>query len=184
MSRAPEAIALIEVASIARGYVALDAMAKRARVVVKVARPVSPGKLLVLFGGDVASVGESLEAAREACGSLLVDELFLPYAHAGLLAAVDGVVTPEPGESVGIVEMATVASTLEAADVALKTTEVGVLRMHLAVGIGGKGYFTLAGALGGVQAALEAVRAAARPDKVVGIELIAQPHLEVRGFLG
>lgn len=184
MSSALEAVALVEVASIARGYVALDAIAKRAQVVVKAAKPVTPGKLLILFGGDVAAVGESLEAAREAAGSLLVDELFLPYAHAGLLAAVDGAVVVEPGESVGIVEMSTVAATLQAADVALKATEVSVLRLHLAIGIGGKGYFTLAGGLADVEAALEAVREAARLDRVVGIELIPRPHLEVRGFFG
>lgn len=178
-----EAVALVEIASIARGYVALDAIAKRARVSVKLARPVTPGKLVILFGGDVASAAESLEAAREVAGSLLVDELFLPFAHAALLPALDGAVAPEPGDAVGVVEIATVASTLRAADVALKACDVAVARVHLALGIGGKGYFVIAGPLADVEAALEAVRGEISVDKVVGIELIAQPHGEVRGFL-
>lgn len=184
MSGAYEAVALVEVESISRGYVTLDAIAKRARVTVKLARAVTPGKLIILFGGDVADVGESLEAAREAAGAQLIDELFLPYAHRSLLSAVDGVVQPAPGESVGVVELSTVAATLEAADVALKATDVSVVRMHLAVGIGGKGYFTLAGELGDVDAALSAVRGYVKPERVVGIELIPQPHPEVRGFFG
>lgn len=184
MSDGQEAVALVEVASISKGYVTLDAVAKRARVTVKIARPVTPGKLLILFAGDVAAVAESLEAARETAGAQLIDELFLPYAHRRLLPALDGVAQPEPGESVGVVELATVAATLEAADVALKATDVALVRMHLAVGIGGKGYFTLAGELADVEAALDAVRDHAKPDRVVGIELIPRPHGEVRGFMG
>lgn len=179
-----EAVVLVEISSIARGYVALDAIAKRAPVSVRFARPVTPGKFVILFGGEVASVTECLEAAREAAGSLLLDEMLLPYAHRALLPALEGEARPEAGEAVGIVEIATVASTVLAADVALKATEVAVLKMHLALGIGGKGYFVLAGPLGDVQAALEAVRAELPPERVVGIELIPKPHLEVRGFFG
>lgn len=184
LARTPnEAVALVEIASIARGYVTLDQLAKRAEVTVHEARPVTPGKFIILFAGEVAPVQESLDAAREQAQSLLLDELLLPYAHRDLLAALKGRAEPEPGESIGIVEMASVASTVHMADVALKATEVAVMKMHLAIGIGGKGYFNLAGELGDVEAALDAVKAAARDDQVVGVELIARPHPEVRGFM-
>ncbi len=176
-----EAVALVEIEAIARGYVVLDALAKRAEVNVAWARAVTPGKFCILFGGDVAATEEALDAAREAAGSLLIDELWLPYAHPGLLRAVAGKAGAEPGEAIGIVETATVASCVRAADAALKATEVGVLKMHLALGIGGKGYFNLAGVLADVDAALEAARSVTPDDKVVGVELIAQPHREVRG---
>ena len=178
-----DAIALVEIESIARGYVTLDAVAKRAEVIVHVARAVTPGKFILLFAGAVASVTESLEAAREQAGSLLIDELLLPYAHPSLLPAMNGELAVEPGDAVGIVEMTTVAATLHAADVALKATDICVLNMHLALGIGGKGFFTLGGELADVQAAVEAVQDAAMPERIVGIEVIPQPHGEVRGFL-
>lgn len=184
--RAPdpgEALALVEITSIARGFLTLDALAKRAEVTVHWARPVTPGKFIILFAGGVASVGEALEAARECAQSLLLDEVLLPYAHRDLLGALRGRTQPEPGDAVGIVEMTTVASTVQMADVALKATEVAVLKLHLALGIGGKGYFNLAGELGDVEAALDAVRAEALAERVVGIELIPQPHAEVRGFM-
>jgi microcompartment protein CcmL/EutN len=179
-----EAVAVVETASIARGFVALDALVKKAPVVVKAARPVSPGKLVIVFGGDVEATRESHQAALEVAGSDLVDELFLPGAHPRLLPAVDRAIVPEAGDAVGIVEMSTVASAVQAADVALKAVDVSVLRMHLAVGVGGKGWFTLAGVLADVAAALDAVRGAVRDDRVVGIELIPQPHGEVRGWMG
>jgi microcompartment protein CcmL/EutN len=179
-----EAVAVVETGSIARGFVVLDALVKKAPVVVKAARPVSPGKLVILFGGGVEATRESWQAALEVAGSDLVDELFLPGAHPALLPAVDGALAPAPGDAVGIVEMSTVASALLAADVALKAVDVAVLKMQLAVGVGGKGWFTIAGALGDVSAALDAVKGTVREDRVVAIELIPQPHGEVRGFLG
>lgn len=181
-SRPYDAIAVVEIESIARGYVVLDAIAKRAPVSVRWVRAVTPGKLLIVFGGDVACVGEGIDAARESAGSLLIDELFLPLAHPSLLSALEGVVAPEPGESLGVVEITTVATTVWAADLALKACLVAVTRMQLALHIGGKGYFILAGPLADVEAALYAVRAAVPAEKLVGAELIPQPQGEIRGF--
>jgi microcompartment protein CcmL/EutN len=179
-----EAVAVIETASIARGFVVLDAIAKKALVVVKHARPLTPGKFVIVFGGAVANVEEAFEAARSVAGSDVVDELILPGAHARLLAAIDGDGAPAVGEAVGIVETTTVAAAVKAADVALKATTVSILRMHLALNVGGKGWFTIAGELGDVEAALAAVRDQVVADRLVAIELIARPHVEVRGFIG
>lgn len=179
-----EAVAVVETGSVARGFLALDALVKKASVTVKVARPVSPGKFVILFGGDVETTRESWQAALEVASSDIVDELFLPGAHPSLLPAVDGALGAAQADAIGIVEMTTVASAIQAADVALKAVDVAVLKMQLAVGVGGKGWFTLAGALGDVSAALDAVRDAVRTDRVVGIELIPQPHGEVRGWMG
>ena len=179
-----EAVAVVETASIARGLVMLDALVKKAPVTVRTARPVSPGKLVDVFGGAVDAVTESHAAALEVAGSDLVDELFLPGAHAELLPAIDRALSLREGDAVGIVEMTTVAAAIHAADTALKAVDVAVVAMQLAVGIGGKGWFTLTGTVADVGAALDAVRAVAREDRIVGIELIAQPHGEVRGWLG
>lgn len=181
-SSAYESVAVVEIQSIARGYATLDAIAKRARVHVRLARACSPGKFIILFGGDVASVGESLEAAREVARSELIDELFLALAHPELLRAMEGHAAVEPGDAVVVLEFATVASTLRAADIALKACQVAVVRMRLALGLGGKGYFVLMGTLADVEAAADAARQGTPEDKLVAIELIAQPHPEVRGF--
>jgi microcompartment protein CcmL/EutN len=178
-----EALAVIETSSIARGFVVLDAVVKKAPVVVKHAQPVSPGKFLLVFGGGVDVTLEGIETARSIAGSDVIDELFLPGVHPALLPAVDRAITPERGEAVGIVETATVASAILAADLALKAVDVRVLRMHLAIGTGGKGWFTVCGPVGDVDAALDAVRTGVRADRLIGLALIAQPHPEVRGFL-
>jgi microcompartment protein CcmL/EutN len=178
-----EALAVVEIASIARGWVALDQVAKKAPVSVKLARAVSPGKHVMMFGGDVESTRESHAVALEVAGSDLVDEVFLAGAHPRLLPALDGVLSAHAGSSIGLVELSTVAAAVGAADAALKVVDVDVVAAQLAVGIGGKGTFTLVGALADVEAALLAVRAWVHPERVLAIELIAQPHAEVRGFI-
>src|SRR4051812_50175521 len=57
-----EALALLEVSSLARGVVTADAVAKRAPVELLLCEPTTPGKYLVLFAGGVAEVDESLAA--------------------------------------------------------------------------------------------------------------------------
>ncbi|HEY1098189.1 MAG TPA: BMC domain-containing protein, partial [Myxococcota bacterium] len=131
---------MIETASIARGFVVVDALVKKAPVVVKMARPVSPGKFVIVFGGAVDSVLESIEEARSVAGSDVVDELWLPGVHPGVLPAIERALVPEAGEAIAIIETTTVAAAILAADSALKAVAVSVVRLHLALGVGGKGW--------------------------------------------
>ena len=178
-----QALAVIETDSIARGFVVLDALVKKAPVVVKIARPVSPGKFVIVFGGDVDSVFESIEAARIVAGSDVIDELFLPGVHPQVLPAIERHVAAEDGEAIAIVETSTVAAAVLAADTALKAVDVSVVRMHLALGVGGKGWFTLAGELADLEAAVDAVKHVVAAERLVAVEVIARPHAEIRGFL-
>ena len=170
------AIALVELESIARGIAVADALLKRAEVELAICEPTTPGKYLVLFHGPVADVEESLAAAKEAAGATLLDSLWLPGPADALIAGLEGRLTPRAGESLGIVETHTVASALLSADAALKAAEVDLTHLHLARGIGGKGYFTLAGPLHMMEAALEAAARAIAPNLLLTTELIARPH--------
>ena len=86
-----------------------------------------------------------------------------------------------PSDAVGIVELHTVAATLKAADAALKRANVKLTQFHVARGIGGKGWFTVAGVQHDVEAALEGAATAVQPSLLVATELIQRPHAELRG---
>jgi microcompartment protein CcmL/EutN len=173
------AIALLEIESIARGYVVADAVVKKAPSRLLMLEPITPGKLLVLFDGEVAEVEESFAAGVEAAGPLLLDKLFLPQASPQLAPALLGERAPDPIDSLGVVETRTVASALLAADTAVKAAEVRLVSMQLARGIGGKGYFTLTGKLDMIEAAVSAAAASIAPELLVGTEAIARPHAEM-----
>lgn len=184
----PEALALVEIASLARGVVCADAAVKRARVELLACEAVTPGKYLLLFGGEVAEVEEALKAAEEAAGASKLDRLWLPQAHPDLLPALRAGAAGLPdeaamqaGRSAGVVELLTVAAALRAADAACKAALVRLQLLHLARGIGGKAWFVLRGELHDVEAAVLAAQEAAGEGMLAGAEIIAQPHPDLRG---
>lgn len=177
------ALGLLELESLARGVVVADALVKQAAVQIVIAEAVTPGKYLLVFVGAEAEVAESFEAGRAVGGALVLDALHLPHVDERVATAlVSGRVEKVgPADAVGIVELHTVAATIRAADVALKQAHVRLTHLQVARGIGGKGWFTLAGEQHDVEAALEGAAAAVEAPLLVTTELIQRPHPELRG---
>ena len=180
-----DALALLEVASLARGIVVADAVAKRAPVELLECSAVSPGKYLVLFAGNVAEVDESSAAGIAAAADLLLDKLLLPRAHDQLLPAIRagprGFAHDARSDPAGIVELVSVAAALRAADAACKAAAVRLQFLHLARGIGGKAWFVLRGDLHSVEAAVLAATQAAGDGLLAGAEIVAAPHSDLAG---
>ena len=148
------AVGLVETTSIARGIVAADAMVKRAFVTLAMARPVTPGKHVVIVTGDVAEVDEAMQAGVAVAAHTLVDRLYLAQAHVQLLAALHHGCHAVDLDAIGIVETFLVAATLLAADAACKASEIELCELRLADGIGGKAYFVVTAELDLVEAAV------------------------------
>lgn len=182
----PPAIALLELGSIARALRTGDAMVKRATVQVALAEAISPGRYLILVTGFEAEVEEAWGAGRADAGDALIDSLYLPGVHGAVVDAVHGA-TAQRGEelALGVLETATVAAAIVAADAACKEAPVSLLELRLGKGIGGKGVFTLCGELWDIQASVEAARLAiAERGGPVGCEIIARPDPGFVGLLG
>jgi microcompartment protein CcmL/EutN len=175
-------IGLLEFASIARGIECVDRVLKEALVRVLFARPVTPGKYVVAFTGSVDDVDASLRAAATLGADALVDRLFLPAVHDAVLATLERPLVIPPLEAVGVLETATVASTLLAADVVAKTASVTLFELQLAQGIGGKSFVSFCGAVDDVEVALDAGAAdAERRGLLIGRVLIPRAHEHLRG---
>jgi microcompartment protein CcmL/EutN len=180
MSGIEPALALLEFASIAAGIQAADAMVKRAPIAIIRAGTVQPGKYLVLIGGEVADVEESLAAGRDVGGTSAVDFVFLPQVHPEVVEALAGVRVPEATDALGVVETATVAAAIHAADAGIKGAEVHLVEVRLADGLGGKGIVLFSGLVADVEAAVElGVGVLERPDVLVREVVIPQLHLEM-----
>ncbi len=149
------ALALVELDSIAAGIATGDAMAKRAPIDILRAGTVHPGKYLVLVGGTVGDVEEALAAGREVGAASILDVVFLPNAHPELIAAIGGTCREAAGEALGVIETATVAAIIEAADAGLKGARVRLVELRLADDLGGKGYLLFDGPVSEVEAAVE-----------------------------
>jgi microcompartment protein CcmL/EutN len=151
--QAGPALGLVETASIARGYEVADAVVKQSPVRLLWARTTSPGKFVTLFVGDVEEVRQALARGLEIARDSREDDVLIPNIHLALLEAVKGP-RKVPIDAFGIVETKTVASALLAADAAAKAAAAELVEVRLAQHLGGKGFFTVAGETGDVEAAV------------------------------
>ena len=71
-------LGVLEFNSIAIGIKALDGMVKASPISVIDAKTICPGKFVVIFSGEVASVDASLTVGKEIGEGYIVDELFIP----------------------------------------------------------------------------------------------------------
>ncbi len=171
------AIALIELSNIAAGIKTADAMVKKSPIALLKSGTVSRGKFLVLVGGSVAAVDEAYRAGRQSAGDSCLDALNLPDVHPTVFATALGEKGAATRESLGILETASIAATIEAADAAVKGAMVDVLEMRLGDGFGGKGYALFNGKIEDVQIAMEiAAEIANRRDRSACVEIIAHLH--------
>lgn len=174
------ALALIEFSSIAAGIQAADAMVKRAPIDVIKAGTVQPGKYLVLIGGQVADVEESLASGREIGGAAVMDSVYLPRVHPEVVEAVGGGRVPQSRDALGVIETATVAAAIHSADAGIKGAEVHLLEVRLADGLGGKGIVFFSGLIADVEAAVGiGVNVLERPELLVRQVVIPQLHPEM-----
>ncbi len=179
-----EALALIELDSVARGLRAVDAMVKQAAVTIHEANLVEPGKFLILFSGSVAEVEESYGAACAVGADRVVERMLLPVVHPGLTRGLMGVIDLEDPDCVGVVEGRHVAGVLEACDRSLKDADVCLCGVRVAGALGGKAYYVVQGAQHDVEAALAAgERVLTKRGSLFAIERIARPHPEFLAWL-
>jgi microcompartment protein CcmL/EutN len=173
------ALALLEFNSIAVGIQAGDAMVKRAPIATIQSGTVQPGNYLVMVTGDVGPVEESVQAGQEIGASALVDMVFLPNVHPGVVSGINGGRELEEDDSLGVVETRTVASAILAADAGLKGAMVTLWQLRLADGLGGKGIVHFAGLVADVEAAVE-IAVARVPGQLHRQVIIPQLHEEMK----
>jgi len=177
------ALGLLEFSSITAGIVAGDAMVKASPVSSLYAGTVHPGRYLVLVGGDTAAVEIALESGGT---DTLVDHLLLPNVHPAVIAALSksADTAMAEGDSLGIVEAATSATAIVAADAGVKAAAVSLVALRLADELGGKAYCLFSGSVADAEAAVEScVVATDQRGHLVGTAVISQLHPEMRDSL-
>ncbi|MBC8183514.1 BMC domain-containing protein [candidate division KSB1 bacterium] len=149
------AIALIEFSSISTGILASDAMIKKSPISLFKSGTVSRGKYLVLIGGSVASVEMSFREGLDVGKYLIEDKVLLPDIHPEVIETILGKRNKITDESFGIIETASVAAMIEAADAGIKGATVKIVEIRLADALGGKAFVIFNGKVEDIEAALE-----------------------------
>lgn len=149
-------LGLIELTSIAAGFLVADQMLKAADVELVLSRSICSGKYMVMVRGNVSAVTAAVEAGCAAGGPSVIDRFVIPNLHEAVFPALSGTAAPGRLEALGVLESFTVASLLEAADACVKAASVQLLEIRLAMALGGKAFVTLTGSVASVQAAVDA----------------------------
>jgi microcompartment protein CcmL/EutN len=174
------AIGIIETSSIAKGFEISDSILKAANVELVVNRTICPGKYMVLISGSVDAVQASIESGIRTAAHTLVDHFVIPNVHPSVFPAISGVGHLPELRALGVVESFSVASIIEAADAAVKATNIQLVTLHLAMAIGGKGFVTFTGDVASVE---EAARIASAVIEKKGLlverAVIAAPRKEL-----
>lgn len=161
-------VGFLEFSSIARGIEAVDALLKKATVRILISQPVSSGKYITMFDGEVEDVKCSFSEGMRVGSSSVIDSFVIP----NITPAVVDALQTEPSlyelESLGILETSSCATCIEAVDNALKIASVTLIKIHLAKGIAGNAYFVINGEVGDVEAGMRvAVRTAKRKNTLL-----------------
>jgi microcompartment protein CcmL/EutN len=175
-------IGLIEVSSVATGFLVQDTMLKAGNIKLLIARSICSGKYLIAVAGDVTSVEAAVQAGGVAAGASLIERRQIARVHPSVLEAISNAVDIDPKQlrSIGIVETFSAASIIQVADEAVKSANVILLRVHLAMALGGKGFVLMAGDVASVQAAVAAgAKVAGEDGMLVGKGVIAAPSEEL-----
>ncbi len=177
-----DSIGLIELSSVARGFVVQDAAIKAANVELLMARTICSGKYIVAFAGDVASVNAATQAGAAAGTGAVIEKRVITGVHSSIFPAITGTVYLEPHQAgaLGVIETFSASSIIEVADAAVKAADVTLFRVHLAMALGGKGFVLLTGDVASVEAAVAVgSRIAGEEGILVDRAVIAAPAREL-----
>jgi len=111
---------------------------------------------MVIIGGDTGAVNAAMQAGEKIGAEAMVDTLLIPNVDKQVMAAISMTNPVEAYGAVGVMEFYSVASAIQAADVAVKAASVTLMEIRTGYAIGGKGFVTLTGDVGAVRAAVEA----------------------------
>jgi microcompartment protein CcmL/EutN len=175
-----KSIGLIELSSVASGFLVADTMLKAGTVRLLLSRSICSGKYMVLIGGETAAVQSAVAAGAQAANGCLIDSFVIANVHADVFTALGRTTPAQPDGALGILESFNVATLIQAADAAAKAAAVTLLEIRLAMALGGKAFCTMTGDVGSVHSAMAAGRQIiSEAGVLVNAVVISRPHPDV-----
>ena len=172
-----KAIGVIELKSIPKGVEATDAALKSAGVDMVSAHPSCPGKYEIILTGSISNVTASVDHVLSKFEGYVIDSSIMGRIDEQVIKALFGTQKTEKKGSLGLIETFSAATTIKAADIAVKTARVEIFDLRVSRGMGGKGVVMLTGEVGDVTAAVEAgANYASQSGQLSSESIIAAPH--------
>lgn len=171
-----KSIGILEFRSIAKGIEATDVMLKSADVRLILTSPLCPGKYITIVEGEVGPVKIAVEAGKRAGSDFALEGHVISNVSEAVFPALTGTTQVDHYASLGIIETITAVSSVIAGDIAIKASNVTLVDIRIARGLGGKGFVLLTGEVASVNTAIRACEDKLREEgTIVATSVIASP---------
>ncbi len=179
-----KALGFIEFKTIPVGVEATDEMLKAGNVELVMSSAICPGKYLSIITGDVGAVKNSIRNGEVTGGSYVIDSFTIPNIHNSVMPALLGIQEVPELESIGMIETIDGISSILAADAAAKASNIKLLEVRIARGLGGKAFLTMTGDISAVKTAINAaINELSSTGTITSHIAIANPHKDIRNAL-
>ena len=169
-----KSIGALEFRSISKGIEVSNEIVKKANVEIIYFKTICPGKFLVIVTGDEGEVNEAIDYGVMIAENTLVDSFKVHAVSTPIIAAFKNKYdSKEIADAVGIMAL----------DAALKSSDIKLIKMHLAFGIGGKLVYIVTGTLSSIEYGLAQGKAQLSKTEAANISIIPSPSPEMTKYL-
>lgn len=179
-----QALGFIELKSIPAGVQATDEMLKSGNVELVMSSAICPGKYMTIITGAVGAVQAALRTGERVGGTFVIEAFMISNIHDSVMPALIGCQELPPLSSIGMIETIDGISAILAADAAAKASNITLIEVRIARGLGGKAFITLTGDVSSVNTAIEAAKSALSETGTITSHItIANPHPDIKNAL-
>jgi len=172
-----KALGLLEFKSVAKGIEVIDEALKSSNVTLMLANPICPGKYIGIITGEVAAVKNAVKVAQQLGGIFLIEAMTISNVHETVIPALLGSNIVDITDSIGIVETMSALGGIQVADVAVKSSNVKLVEVRVARGLGGKGFVIFTGEISSVKMAVSACKTAYQgTGEILCASVVATPN--------
>ena len=140
-------------------------------------KTICPGKFLLMLGGDIGAVQQAIETGTSQAGEMLVDSLGAGEYSPSVLPAISGLNIVDSGRRRGSSKPGAWRPASAPLTGGESGSNVTLVRVHMAFGIGGKCYMVVAGDIADVDNAVTvASDSAGEKGLLVYRAVIPRPH--------
>lgn len=175
-----QSIGLLELKSIPIGMETADEMLKAASVELLLATPICPGKYIIIVSGNVGAVKSSVKAGIGMADTFLVGHHIINNVHESIPAAISGTAEVTNVSAIGIIETISALTAVTAGDIAAKASNVRLIEIRIARGLGGKGFLIFTGEISAVKSAVNScLNELKETGEITSHSVISSPHKDL-----
>lgn len=179
-----KSIGALEFRSISKGIEVSNEIVKKANVEIIYFKTICPGKFLVIVTGDEGEVNEAIDYGVIISENSLVDSFKVHAVSTPIIGAFKNKYdSKEIVGALGIMETTKVCAGIKALDAALKASDVKLIKMHLAFGIGGKLVYVVTGTLSSIEYGLAQGKEKLSKTEPATVSIIPSPSPEMTKYL-